>query len=74
MSGQNGRAAGWRRIGALLVALLVLFAVLSFEITRIIDIDFSFVWDRNESPEREASGNTPERDDFRTTIGVGIEF
>jgi hypothetical protein len=50
------------------------FAVLSFEITSILDIDFSFVWDRNESPEREANGNTPERDDFRTTIGIGIEF
>jgi hypothetical protein len=50
------------------------FAVLSFEITSILDIDFSFVWDRNESPEREADGNVPERDDFRTTIGIGIEF
>jgi hypothetical protein len=50
------------------------FVVLSFEITSILDIDFSFVWDRNESPEQEANGNTPERDDFRTTIGIGIEF
>jgi len=49
-------------------------ATVEIELTSIIDLDISFVWDRIEDPEREADGTRPDTDDFRLTAGLGIEF
>ena len=40
----------------------------------ILDLDFSLTWDRVESPRRDADGNLPVRDDFRTSVGIGIDL
>lgn len=48
---------------------------LSFDIWGdIFDLDFSLTWDRVESPKPDADGNVPERDDFRTNIGIGLDI
>jgi putative salt-induced outer membrane protein YdiY len=49
-------------------------ATLELELTSIIDLDLTFVWDRIEDPERESDGSQPDTDDFRLTAGLGIEF
>jgi putative salt-induced outer membrane protein YdiY len=40
----------------------------------VIDLTLSLQWDRNEDPKKDADGNRPERDDFRTAFGLGVEF
>lgn len=48
---------------------------LSFDIWGdILDLDLSLTWDRVESPRADADGNVPQRDDFRSTIGIGIDL
>ncbi len=50
-------------------------ASLSFDILGdILELDLAVIWDRIESPQRDAEGNLPERDDFRSTFGVGLDF
>ena len=50
--------------------------VVSFEfsITKLLDFDVSWIWDRIQDPRPDASGETPEPDDFRTTVGLSFEF
>ena len=50
--------------------------VLSFEtdITKLIDLDVSWIWDRIENPRPATDGTVPEQDDFRTTVGLSFEF
>lgn len=40
----------------------------------VLDLDLALVWDRVESPQPNADGDIPERDDFRTTVGIGLDF
>jgi putative salt-induced outer membrane protein YdiY len=40
----------------------------------VLDLDLGLVWDRVESPQANAEGEVPERDDFRSTIGIGFEL
>ena len=50
-------------------------AAFSFDILGdVLDLDLAMVWDRVESPQPNADGHTPERDDFRSTVGIGLEF
>ncbi|MGH0038553.1 MAG: DUF481 domain-containing protein [Myxococcota bacterium] len=49
-------------------------ATVSIEITKHVDLDVGVVWDRNESPEREADGSEPDRDDVRTLVELAFEF
>jgi hypothetical protein len=49
-------------------------ATFSFTITRRLDLDISAVWDRISDPKTDASGNTPLKDDFRLTLGLGIKL
>jgi len=46
--------------------------VTSFEtdITKRLDFDVTFVWDRIEEPRENADFEIPEKDDFRLTVGV----
>jgi hypothetical protein len=50
--------------------------VVSFEteITKLIDFDIAWIWDRIENPREDANGITPASDDFRTTVGLTFEF
>lgn len=50
------------------------FGTLSIELTEILDLDLSFTWDRVENAEIPRDGNRPKPDDFRTSIGLGLEF
>jgi len=49
-------------------------ATLSFEVTSFLDLDTKFIWDRIESPSREANGNRPDSDDFRFVVGISIDY
>ncbi|UCH84429.1 MAG: DUF481 domain-containing protein [Candidatus Latescibacterota bacterium] len=40
----------------------------------ILDLDFSLVWDRVESPTPKEDGTIPARDDFRSTFGIGLDL
>jgi len=49
--------------------------VFSFDIWGdILDLDFALTWDRVENPKADAEGNVPVRDDFRTSVGLGIDL
>lgn len=48
-------------------------AVLSVELTKLLDLDVSFTWDRLQGPRPDENGVFPEQDDFRLSIGLGIE-
>jgi len=49
-------------------------AGLSIELTSALDLDFSVVWDRIQTPQQEADGTTPEQDDFRVLLGVSLDL
>lgn len=49
-------------------------ATLSIEITRLIDIDISWIWDRVQNPKPNEDGTMPKKDDVKLTVGVGIDF
>jgi hypothetical protein len=51
-----------------------LLTTVSLDLVWKIDFDVTFVWDRNESPDREADGNLPVKNDYRLTFGLGIDF
>jgi hypothetical protein len=40
----------------------------------VLDLDLGLTWDRVESPQATSEGIIPERDDFRSTIGIGFEI
>jgi len=47
----------------------------SFEVVGdLLDLDLGLHWDRVETPRRDADGNVPVRDDFRTTVSIGLDF
>jgi len=47
---------------------------LEFELTSLLDFDFTLVWDRIEDPRPDSNGIEPEKDDFRLTFGLGFDF
>ncbi len=51
-----------------------LLTTLSTDLIRNIDFDVSVVWDRTQSPPRDAEGNIPEKDDFRLMVGISFDF
>jgi len=51
------------------------FALVSVDVIGdYIDLDVSLTWDRNETPKADAEGIVPVRDDFRTSVGIGVDF
>jgi putative salt-induced outer membrane protein YdiY len=42
--------------------------------TRLLDLDFTIVWDRTQKPQPGEDGITPKRDDVRMVVALGIEF
>lgn len=51
-----------------------LFALLSLELSDYLDLDTSIQWNYNENPVADADGNVPKRDDFRLSIGLGVDI
>ncbi len=49
-------------------------ALFSIELMDVLDLDLTFVWDRVGDPAADSNGVVPENDDFRFTVGLGIEF
>ncbi len=47
---------------------------LEIDLTSLVDLDVSFIWDRIEDPATEADGSTPKTDDFRLSVGLALEF
>ncbi len=47
---------------------------LEVDITDAFSLDFSYVWDHLSRPERDSTGETPYKDDYRTLMGFGIDF
>jgi len=44
------------------------------ELTDILDLDFGIVWDRVQNPQQRADGSTPKSNDFRMTLGLGLDI
>jgi hypothetical protein len=51
-----------------------LTGLFSVDIWSILDFTISTTWDRVESPTPNADGVVPKRDDFRTSLGLGLDF
>jgi len=49
-------------------------AALEIELTRSLDLDLSFVWDRIQDPKPAADGRVPDQDDFYLFFGIGFEL
>lgn len=49
-------------------------AILSVELTDLIDLDIAFIWDRVQSPKPNEDGSVPKKDDAKLTVSLGIEF
>ncbi|MBE9544958.1 MAG: DUF481 domain-containing protein [Proteobacteria bacterium] len=49
-------------------------AALEIELTRRLDLDLSFVWDRIQDPKPESDGRVPDQDDFYVFFGIGFEL
>jgi putative salt-induced outer membrane protein YdiY len=47
---------------------------LEIELTRRLDFDVSFVWDRIQDPTPAADGSVPKQDDFYLFLGIGFEL
>lgn len=47
---------------------------LSLELTKRLDLDVSFIWDRISNPKVGADGVQPKPDDYRLVVGVGLDF
>jgi len=45
-----------------------------FELTKKLDFDVSFVWDRVQDPIPYEDGTVPEQDDYRLILGIGVDL
>ena len=47
---------------------------LEYELTRFLDLDISLIWDRIEDQVPNESGETISNDDYRVTVGIGLDY
>jgi hypothetical protein len=47
---------------------------LSIDLTKRLDLDVSFIWDRVQNPKEDSSGETPKQDDLQLILGLGVRF
>lgn len=47
---------------------------LSVDMISILDLDLSFVWDRVGQPQANSQGVLPQKDDFKMSMGLGVDF
>lgn len=46
----------------------------NIDLTSRLDLDLTFTWDRISNPQADASGITPEKNDYRLNLSLGIKF
>ena len=46
----------------------------SFELSDTLDLNIALTWDRQSNPQADADGTVPEKDDFRLTLGIVLDF
>ncbi|QOL25943.1 DUF481 domain-containing protein [Thalassotalea sp. LPB0316] len=51
-----------------------LFLTFEYDLFENIDLDLSFIWDRQSNPQADDANNTPEKNDYKTFISLGIEL
>jgi hypothetical protein len=49
-------------------------ATFEIELTRILDFDISFVWDRTQKPQARSDGSIPDQDDLQLLLTLGVEI
>jgi putative salt-induced outer membrane protein YdiY len=49
-------------------------ATLEIDLTRRLDLDISFIWDRTENPQANSAGEVPKQNDFRLNSSLGLKF
>lgn len=47
---------------------------LEFELTKILDFDITFIWDRIQNPQPDSLGIVPEQDDYRLVFFLGLDL
>lgn len=47
---------------------------LEFEVTSILDLDITAIWDRIKDPQPDSEGNVPKQDDFRLIVALGLDL
>jgi hypothetical protein len=47
---------------------------LSFDLTKLFELDFTLTWDRVQNPIANEDGVTPKQDDVRMVVGLGVNF
>ncbi len=47
---------------------------LSIELTKVFDLDVSWIWDHVGNPAPNEDGTIPKKDDLKLTLGIGIDF
>jgi len=47
---------------------------LESELSKVLDLDLSFVWDRTQNPTADEFGVVPEKDDYQIIVALGIDF
>ena len=47
---------------------------LEFEVTRWLDLNISFIWDRIQNPQPGEDGTVPKKDDFYLFLGIGFDL
>jgi hypothetical protein len=48
--------------------------ILSIELTKVFDVDVSWIWDRVQNPSPNEDGSIPKKDDLKLSVGIGIDF
>jgi putative salt-induced outer membrane protein YdiY len=49
-------------------------SIFDFDIWGPLDLEIAFIFDRIESPQRDGEGETPKSNDYRTTVGLALDF
>ena len=49
-------------------------SMISFDVWGPLELDVTFMFDRVEKPVPDAGGNVPKSNDYRVTMGLGIDF
>jgi putative salt-induced outer membrane protein YdiY len=47
---------------------------LELDLTRRLELDLSFIWDRISNPQADITGQVPQQDDFRLNLSLGVKF
>ena len=49
-------------------------SILSFDIWGPLELELTFIFNRVNSPVEGADGETPKSNDYRITVGLGVDF